>query len=454
MRGGAAASPQAAAAPLAVFLDAVASLHDAGGMPLPADYRIVPVPESRLRDVLTLDTWAFPSEHPTETFLELPSSLPWDRSYGVEHAGSTGLTAFHAAYPLRAYPVPGAEVSCGWLTWVGVHPAHRRRGILRAMIEHHFADCLAAGEAISALTASEPSIYGRFGYGLAANVLSLTIPRGAALREVPGADNLDVTLEEWDAAAHGDLAAGIHRRFGQLPDGLGRPGWATRETPALRTSHDSDPQRLRGPKESRRIAIVRDASGRPTAYATFRRTLTWGGPGPDGTVDVREAVALDAASARRLWSVLLDLDLMSRVTIANIPADDPITRLLVDPRAARPAVSDHTWVRILDLPRALSERRYAADVDVVLEVTDAMVPANAGRWRVQASAFGHAEVTRTDGDPDLVLDVRELGAVHLGSIPLTAIAQAGQLELRTPAALGPAAVAWSWPVAAGANWIF
>lgn len=423
-------------------------------MPLPADYRIIPVPESRLRDVLTLDTWAFPSEHSVETFLDLPSSLSWDRSYGVERAGSTDLTAFHAAYPLRAYPVPGAEVSCGWLTWVGVHPGHRRRGILRAMIEHHFADCLAAGEAISALTASEPSIYGRFGYGLAANVLSLTIRRGAALREVRDSDALEVTLAEWDAAAHGELAAGIHRRFGQLPEGLGRPGWATRETPELQTSHASDPQKLRGPHESRRIAIVHDATGQPTAYATFRRSLKWGGLGPEGTVDVREAVALDAASARRLWSVLLDLDLMSRVTISNLPVDDPITRLLVDPRAAEPTLFDHTWVRILDLPRALSERRYAADVDVVLEVTDAMLPANAGRWRVQASAFGHAEVTRTDAEPDIVLDVRELGAAHLGAIPLTAIAQAGQLELRTPSALGSAAVAWSWPVAAGANWIF
>jgi predicted acetyltransferase len=155
-----------------------------------------------------------------------------------------------------------------------------------------------------------------------------------------------------------------------------------------------------------------------------------------------------------MWSVLLDLDLMSRVEIENVVVDDPIMRLLVDPRGVEPKYCDHTWVRILDLPRALSERRYAAHVDVVLEVADAMVPANAGRWRVVASPFEHAVVTRTDAEPDLVLDVRELGAAHLGSTTLTALAQAGQVGVRNPAALGPAAAAWSWPVAAGANWVF
>lgn len=424
-------------------------------MPLPADYRLVTVPESRLRDVLTLDVWAFPTEHSVEKLMSDPPDLPWgERTFAVERDGTSGYTGFHGAYPLRAYPVPGAEVSCGWLTWVGVHPGHRRRGILRAMIEHHFADCLAHGEALSALTASEPSIYGRFGYGLAANVLSLTIPRGAALRPVAGSDALEVEVAEWDAATHGDLAAAIHREYGRLPAGLGRPGWATRETEGMRAHWDADPAQLRGRRENRRVAFVRDATGRATAFATFHRTLKWEGMGSDGTVIVREAVALDAASSYRLWTVLLDLDLMNRVEVDNVATDDAIMRLLVDPRAVEPKYADHTWVRLLDVPRALAERRYAGDVDVVLEVTDAMVPANAGRWRVVASAFGHAEVTSTDAEPDLKLDVRELGAAHLGSVSLTALAQAGQVEARTAEALARAAAAWSWPVAAGANWVF
>ncbi|QDZ15518.1 GNAT family N-acetyltransferase [Humibacter ginsenosidimutans] len=425
-------------------------------MPVPAQYRLVTVPETRVADVLRLDLWAFASGIPLETQLELPLGLPWERSYGVERdVEEPGeLAGFHAAYPLRAYPVPGAEVPCGWLTWVGVHPGHRRRGILRAMIEHHFADLAAHGEAISGLMAAETAIYGRFGYGMAAPQLSLSIPRGAALRPVAGSADLEVTVEEWDAAAHGDLCAGIHSGYARVPDGLGRPGWATRETPGLRGWWDADPKDLRAGKENRRVVIVRDAAGTPLAYATFRRELKWTRGGSDGTVSVREAVALTPAAAHRLWSVLLDLDLTSTVRVETLPVDDPIVTLLADLRGAQPDYQDNTWLRIVDLPAALAQRRYATDVDVVLEVTDAIIPSNAATWRVRAAAWDHAVVERTDAAPDLALDIRELSTAHLGSISLASLAQAGLVEVRTPGILPTASAAWRWPIAAGANWIF
>jgi len=424
-------------------------------MPLPEPYRLIPIPAARHDDVLALDLWAFPSGDTVEALRDLPSPLSWDRTYGVVRSDADDLLAgFHGAYPLRAYPVPGAEVACGWLTWVGVHPGHRRRGILRGMIEHHFADCLAHDETISGLMAAETPIYGRFGYGMASTQLNLTIPRGAALRPVAGSADLDVTLEEWDAAAHGDLVAGIHRDYARVPAGLGRPGWATRETPEQRGSRDTDAPARRGGKESLRVLLVRDASGTAVAYATFRRSMSWERAGAEGTVHVREAVALTPAAAHRMWSVLLDLDLTTKVQIANLPIDDPIVTLLVDIRPAVPDYSDNSWIRILDLPGALARRMYAGAVDVVLEVTDAMLPANAGRWRVRAGAWQQADVVRTDDEPHLVLDVRELGAAHLGSVSLVSLAQAGLIDVRSPQALREASAAWSWPVAAGANWIF
>ncbi|GAA5195224.1 GNAT family N-acetyltransferase [Microbacterium jejuense] len=424
-------------------------------MPLPEPYSLLPVGEERHDDVLLLDIWAFPTGETVDALRDLPSPLSWNRTFGVVHADDEKLLAgFHGAYPLRAYPVPGAEVSCGWLTWVGVHPGHRRRGILRGMIEHHFADCLSNGEPISGLMAAETPIYGRFGYGMASTQVNLTIPRGAALRPVAGSEELAVTLEVWDAAAHGDLVAGIHRDYARLPAGLGRPGWATRETPAQRVSRDTDAPARRGGKEALRVLVVRDESGTAVAYATFRRSSSWERAGAEGTVHVREAVALTPAAAHRMWSVLLDLDLTSKVQIANLPIDDPIVSLLVDIRPAVPDYQDNSWIRILDLPAALSQRAFAGDVDVVLEVTDAMLPANAGRWRVRADAWGRAEVTASDAEPDLVLDIRELGAAHLGSVTLSSLAQAGLVTARTPEALRQASAAWSWPVAAGANWIF
>ena len=76
------------------------------------------------------------------------------------------LVALHASYPFAHCPVPGGRVRAAGLTWVGVHPQWRRRGLLSAMIGTHFAHCQQWGEPVSLLTASEPAIYGRFGYGL------------------------------------------------------------------------------------------------------------------------------------------------------------------------------------------------------------------------------------------------------------------------------------------------
>lgn len=422
-------------------------------MQLPLGTRLIELATAdRLEDVLRLDAWAFPSEIAVSDLLPLASPIPWGRTWAVATEADE-LVAMYGAYSLARFPVPGARVAGAWLTWVGVHPGHRRQGILRTLIGHHFADCRARGEAISGLNAAEAAIYGRFGCGRASEQVSLTVPRGAALREVPGSEELGIELREWDADRDGPVIAELHAAYADAPAGLGRPGWVTWETPELRAYTAQDAPPLRGGLEAQRLLLVRDAAGAVRGYARFRRKAEWQRNVPDGTVQLRDCVGLDAAASRRLWSVLLDLDLMARVVAGLLPSDDPITQLLVDARAATPTTEDLQWIRIIDLPRALAERRYAAPVDVVLEVSDELLPENAGRWRVVADGFGHAEVTRSEAAAEISLDIRELGAVHLGSTSLGALAQAG-LVSGVPEAIARAAAAWSWPVAAGASWVF
>lgn len=113
------------------------------------------------------------------------------------------LAAIHSSHPFSQFPVPGSEIPAAGLTWVAVHPQHRRRGLLSAMIDQHFEDCLARGETISALFAAEAAFYGRFGYGAAAQDLRLTVPRGARLHDVPGSADLTVRVESLDPTTHG-----------------------------------------------------------------------------------------------------------------------------------------------------------------------------------------------------------------------------------------------------------
>jgi predicted acetyltransferase len=66
----------------------------------------------------------------------------------------------------------------------------------------------------------------------------------------------------------------------------------------------------------------------------------------------------------------------------------------------------------------------------VLEVTDAFLPENAGRWRI-----GGGAAERTEDRADLALDVGELGAVYLGGFTFGELVRAGvATELREGAA--------------------
>ena len=75
------------------------------------------------------------------------------------------------------FTVPGGSLPCAGVTVVGVYPTHRRRGALRGMMLAQLADVHERGEPIAALWASEETIYGRFGYGIASWACEMTLPR-------------------------------------------------------------------------------------------------------------------------------------------------------------------------------------------------------------------------------------------------------------------------------------
>lgn len=412
---------------------------------LPAGYRTVAVPDHRADEFRVVDQLAFAITPDPELERTLPLPMPQDRMMAVEDPDGR-YAAVHASYAF-SMPVPGGHVACSGLTWVGVRPDERRRGLLRSMIGTHVERSLERGEPVSALFAAESAIYGRFGYGSAADDVRLTVPRGAALRPVAGSDALRVRLERLDADRHGDLLEDLHVRAG-----TGRPGWMARGTPALRARTVADPPAWRDGYEPALVATVLDGDD-PRGIALLARKDTWGEGGPDMTVKVRQASAVDAAATHRLWSFLLDLDLTARVETPMLPVDDPLLHLLVNLRPAHRRLSDNVWVRLLDLPAALAGRRYTGPADLVLEVTDALLPTNAGAWRLVVDADGVADVTRTDADADVRLDVRELGALYLGGRSATALAGAGLVQGARPA-LDRLTSAFASPLAPVCPWIF
>jgi predicted acetyltransferase len=391
---------------------------------------IVPLGPERRGDLIELDHLAFvwtddPDPEP------MTAGLEWDRTYGVQsgseyaaQAATNPLLGIYAVFSLGDVTPSGAggaetgSLPMAGLTWVSVHPQHRRRGVLSAMIRHHLHGLHeSGGEAVSGLHASEAAIYGRFGYGLATSGLRLTLPRRATLRDVAEADDVTTRFLTADVEQHARLVGDLYAKAARR-----RPGGVLR-TEALdqRQVRDSPFQR-RGREPLRLLLAERD--GEPTGYALLRREVRWDGPVPDGSAHVGDLAALDPATHRALWGVLTDLDFVARTTTGPLAGDDPLLSLLVDARATNPTLADDLWLRLVDVDRALAARTYAHAVDVVLGVEDSLCPWNARRWRLAGGPAG-ATCTATSDAADLTLDVRELGTAYLGGTSLVSLTAAG-----------------------------
>lgn len=174
-------------------------------------------------------------------------------------------------------------------------------------------------------------------------------------------------------------------------------------------------------------------------YALYAVKEHWEGGRPDGLVRVRELVAATPAAA--LWGFLLELDLVRRLCWEVAPADQPLPHMLDDARAVAARLGDGVWLRLVDLPRALTERSYSAPFQAVLEVADEVCPWNSGRRRLGWDRR-HATCEPTGAEPDLELSAAELGAAYLGGTTLEEFARAGRVRACSARALHAASVAF------------
>jgi predicted acetyltransferase len=357
-----------------------------------------------------------------------------------------------AAYSFRL-SVPGGAADAAGVTFVAVSPGHRRRGILSSMMRQQLADITARGEAVAALWASESAIYGRYGYGCASTQLRLEIRRGeGALR--PGVGGADaghgpVRLRSGPPA---DVAADLVTVYDLVAPGW--PGMLARDERWWRSALFDPPSFRRGMTPLRAV-VAQDDRG-PRGYALYRVKPDWGDDGlPCATLMVREAVSADAAATAALWHDLLTRDLVSQVVARLRPVDEPLLHMLADRRRARPQLSDGLWVRLTDVPAALTQRRYASPADVVIDVSDDLLPGNAGRWRLSCGGpDGKASCERTNAPADLELPVAVLGAAYLGGTRLGVLAAAGLVTERSSGALARLSAAMSADPAPWCPFIF
>ncbi|RKN42142.1 GNAT family N-acetyltransferase [Micromonospora endolithica] len=356
----------------------------------------------------------------------------------------TELVASATAYT-RELTVPGAGVPAAHVSMVGVAPTHRRQGLLTRLMSRQLRAVRdGAREPVAVLWASEGRIYPRFGYGLASQRLSVECDT-TELR-LPAPTPAEGRLRVAHPAAVRDELARVYDRV--RPD---RPGWSARDE-RWWTYVLNDPASHRGGATELR-AVLHDGPDSVDGYALFRTRGDWDQAGPKGVVTVSEMVAATPAGYRALWRMLLSVDLTRRLVWRSAAVDEPLPRLVNEPRRLGTSLVDALWLRVVDVPAALAARRYAGAVDVVLDVTDDLLPENTGRWRLTGGPDG-ATCVPTDLPADLACDVRCLGELYLGGAGATALAAAGRIEERRPGALAAAGPAFGWHRAPAAMEIF
>lgn len=348
-----------------------------------------------------------------------------DRSLGAldqgEWIGGTGAYSFDMTLP------GGTTAPAAGVTMVGVATTHRRQGVLTALMDRQLDDVVARGECLAVLTASETSIYGRFGYGWSADMAAVELATArSAFRTPPAAPGRLRIVATKDAAAP---MAGAYERCRRL-----RPGTLTRSDKYWNMVV-GDPDRRRGGASALFVVVHDDAVGQPDGYATYRIKEKWEHGLPDNTVVITDLYGVGPEVEATLWRFLLDIDLATRVVGRARPVDDPLRWRLIEPRRLRTTeISDFLWTRILDVPAALAARHYGADDGLVLEVVDRFRPESGGVFRLDGGVDG-AACKPTDDAPDLTLGADDLGAMYLGGVPPRTLAAAGRITEHTSGAL-------------------
>jgi predicted acetyltransferase len=347
------------------------------------------------------------------------------RRLGAFVAGSLCGTAGSFATELA---VPGGRtVECAAVTQVTVLPTHRRRGLLGSMMRTQLQDAIERGEVAAMLVAAEWPIYGRYGYGMAAEAAGTVLDASLAEFRPSTSDGSVELVDATTLVEHAPPVFDRHRRTS--------PGSITRSDRRWRELTDVEPSPFSKSPPNRMRALHRDATGEVDGYVVYDPTEKWVHNRPRVELQVIELMSTTPEVWLDLWRYLAAIDWVTEVRAGVRPVDEDLRPHLVDGRASRQADrSDHMWVRLLDVRKALETRTYEVPVRTVLEVHDPYLD-RGGRFELDAGADG-ATCAPTDRSVDVSVDIDVLGGAYLGGgSALRGYALAGRIEEHSSGAL-------------------
>lgn len=300
---------------------------------------------------------------------------------------------------------------------IGVLPSHRRRGLLKEMMRRQLDRAREAGTSIAVLTASEATIYGRFGFAPANRWQELQIDTrrfayrdGVRVAEGPVEFVAPAFLDEhWERVTQAHQAryrgAVGHTSVHRLID---TGAW--------------DPE-AGAPSTKLRAVVHFDDRGTVDGFATF----AFKGWDDAPKAQVFKVCAPDVGVERALWRALAHMDLIETLTYECSTPADPLPLSLADSRAVKvKGLGDWVWLRVLDLPTAVAGRAFDADGEIVVAIDDPMGYAE-GTWRLTARG-GVGRCEPSGDEPQVRLAVDTLALLWHGDRSAVEAARAGLIE--------------------------
>lgn len=407
--------------------------------------RLVPAADDGFGDWLRAIRRGFLSEEPTDEQIAATRAYSGSRrNVGVydPDAGMPTVPVGTISSWASELTVPGGRaVDACAISGVTVAQTHHRRGIARAMVEGELRATAAVGIPVAALTVSESTLYGRYGFAPAAASASWTIEtrRAGWVGSEPGGRVDFITRERLR-----ELAPALHERVRlRSPGELEMPSGHWDRFAATRPDAEH-PGRLRAVQWA-------DATGAVRALALYTvteddRDFT------KSRVDVAYLVSDGDDAYAALWRFLLGLDLVAEVRATELAVDEPLLWMIADQRAARVTATDHQYVRILDVPAALEARAYGHPGAVAFDVSDP-IALSGGRWLLEVGDDGAGKVRpwrdagEVDGVPIVRLGIAELSAAYLGGVSLATLARASRVRVADAGSAARVPDLLSWPTA-------
>jgi predicted acetyltransferase len=178
-----------------------------------------------------------------------------------------------------------------------------------------------------------------------------------------------------------------------------------------------------------RDATVYERDGGIEGYVLYKNS-GWQEREPRRTLSVEELVAATPRAKEALHSFMAGLDPLVYGIEHFTPRGEPLHPYLRSSHVDAKIEPDQ-MLRLVDVESALEYLEREADAPLVLDVSDNVIPENAGEY-----TMGDGRVVRgSEAGESVSLDVRQLAQLYAGYLPARDLARHGLVKASSPQAL-------------------